>query len=1112
LILRLFLGGIFIVASLFKIPHQVEFIGVVSSYGILPTNLAEFYGLVLPWVELTIGILLVLGLFSRLVSVLSMALTLTFVTANIYAIGWGTATNSGLCGCFGTIIPLNHSGSLTVDTAMMLAAIPLMLRGSNLFSLDLCLQHLRLDLTWLEKLTRIRVVRLASALLVVVLLVSTSPVFGISNGNDILAASTSTIVEETLDSQMKAQQDDNPVFMYFYSETCPYCQGQTPIISKLEREYGESVTFVHINLQDNRQDNRKLINKFDITSIPTMILTLGKEPKGQEEYQRFEGFTDGMALASILDEVVTGVQSEPGGSATDKSEGESEAPGQNKEPADNVTADAEGKYEAPGQNKKANDSTSAAYTDSCSLPPLSSILHLLTPLGQDRENITKVDQTIIDFLQVTICEVNGDQCTQTYQFTSQKTNNGLDYIKLQNKFYHVNWNISKADVGEKFEIHFIVAGLDIGKVDYLPKNGQTVPIRFYFDNHPSTRARVLHEQGYSDLEIAQVLVAEFNLSAGSLSLVLKNDLGLPALEAAQILQSLNSSPVEITFAMKCAYELDSYNAGLILKQLGFNDYTIQSCLIEVYDAYAVIVDVKSIVGDYSGNSLPGYTGLAFCSSETRSTEPYIPGLFGKFVTPSDVNKGIGGDDRFVYVKYELVTKTVDTPVVTGIKAVHWPHWNAACPAGWTQVGRLTTGTWGDCDRIGMCALYEPFKDAEKFITNAGISYGDYGNPASKCSAVGGSNANVWPLYTDSLDIHRGCEDEHWVFFCYNQAQAWPARPTTIEVSDDEKLALLEQYAPRVFLHPSERFYPSSVEWTFTHLFRYSPNNIPPWIPDNIFSRASYHLFPQPDDKYYVAPKEKIIEPSDWLEYHYGCNGSATDNPCQLSDARAYAFWNKQTIPWGGEQVEVIDLTYFFYYPYNRGKQYADTVWGNHVGDWEHITVRLGWVYNQSVGWELKPLHLFVSAHDFGTSHPWDTILKVQGSDHPIVYSAEDSHGNYVTAGRQRYGKIWILDIYPIFLADYTGEGAQWNTWTNLETFDFDAQHGLGLSVWPRWMSTDYTAQCAPDNPGCDPYDPSSGPIYRWGGYEFGNCDIECRMAKGPTGPVDKGIWNNPYEP
>lgn len=776
-----------------------------------------------------------------------------------------------------------------------------------------------------------------------------------------------------------------------------------------------------------------------------------------------------------------------------------------------VMAKAESKDETIGENKKPDDATGEAYTDSCSLSPVSSALHVLPPLGKNSANITQSDQTLADFLQVTICQINSGGCTPVYQFTSQKMNRGLNYIKLQNKFYHVNWNISKADSGKTFEIHFLVAGMDIGHVTYVAKNGETIPIRFYVRNHPTIRARILHEQGYSNMDIAQVIMEEFNLGAGDLALVLKNALGLPALEAAQILLALGFGPFEITVAMQCAFELDAFNAGLILKQLGFNEYTIQSCLIEVYNAYAVIVDIKSTPP--TTQVLEGYTGLASCSSGTRFTDPYIPGLFGKFVSPSDINLGIGGDDRYVYVKYELVSKTSDKPVVTGIKAVHWPYWNVSCPAGWTAVTKLTTGTWGDCDRIGMCALYEPFKDAETFITNAAISYGDWGNPASKCSAVGGSNANVWPLYTDTLDIHRGCEDERWVYFCYNQAQAWPARPTTIEVSDDEKLALLEQYAPRVVFHPTQEWwYPSSVEWSFEHMFRYSPNDLPNDIKPYNWIYNIYHLFPPSDDKYYIAPMETIDEASDWLEYQRGCDGSATDNHCALSDAPAYAFYNKQTIPWGGEQIEVIDLTYFFYFPYNRGKEYADTIWGNHVGDWEHTTVRLSWVYDPSTGWEMKPIHLFVSAHDFGTSHPWDTISKVPDSDHPIVYSAEGSHGIWVTAGEHRYGKIKILDIYSIFLYDYTGQGAQWNTWTNLETFDFDGKDGLGSSIWPRWMSTDYTAPCAPDNPECNPHDPASGPIYRWGIHEFGNCDITCRMANGPTGPVDKGIWNNPYNP
>ena len=50
-------------------------------------------------------------------------------------------------------------------------------------------------------------------------------------------------------------------------------------------------------------------------------------------------------------------------------------------------------------------------------------------------------------------------------------------------------------------------------------------------------------------------------------------------------------------------------------------------------------------------------------------------------------------------------------------------------------------------------------------------------------------------------------------------------------------------------------------------------------------------------------------------------------------APVYAFYAEK-----GEGV--VDLVYFFWYPYNRGKEVLDTIWGNHVGDWEHITVRL----------------------------------------------------------------------------------------------------------------------------------------------------------------------------
>ncbi|MDH5508411.1 MAG: Vps62-related protein, partial [Anaerolineae bacterium] len=712
------------------------------------------------------------------------------------------------------------------------------------------------------------------------------------------------------------------------------------------------------------------------------------------------------------------------------------------------------------------------------IPPLSSALHVLPPIGESKEKISNTDLSLNDFLLVSVCQVTEDGCSQVYEFTSQKTNKGLDYIKLQNEFYHVNWKVSKNDIGKSFEVHFSVSGLDIGHFDYIPKSGKTIPIRFHVDNHPRIRARVLHEQDYSAIDIAQALIDEFNLGAAEIAEIFYLE-GYGAVETAQVLFNLGFNANKVGVILRDIFNLSAFDAGLVLKELGFSEFAIQSMLIAVYNTYAVIVDIKSTVNSEPTPS--GYTGLTFCgdpekdATRTRCTEPYIPGLFGQFVTASDINIGIGGDFRYVYVKYELVSKTSDQEVATGIMASVWDNgsgWQENCPGDWTPVSALTTKTDNSCARVGMCAEYQPFIDAEKFITTPAISLGDWGNPATKCSALCGANANIWPQYTDSQDIHQGCGDEQWVYFCYNQAEAWSARPITIDVTEDEKLTLLEQYAPLVYFNPEitielgpasvtkegERFYPSSVEWSFDHLFRYSPSDLPPFIPESNYDMGwnfnPHHLFPQPDNQYYVATKEMIESPSDWLEYHRGCDGTATDNPCQLSDAPAYAFWNKQIIPLNGQDIEVVDLTYFFYYPYNRGKEYFSTVWGNHVGDWEHITVRLGWVYNPTGGWEIKPIELLVSAHDFGTSHPWDTITKVPASDHPIVYSANGGHGNYMTSGTHRYGKIWIGPT-PIFLYDNTGEGDEWNTWSNLETYDFDAEQGLGSSIWPRWMSTDY---------------------------------------------------------
>lgn len=154
------------------------------------------------------------------------------------------------------------------------------------------------------------------------------------------------------------------------------------------------------------------------------------------------------------------------------------------------------------------------------LPPLSSALHVLPPLGRNTGRVRDLDRSLIDYLTVTVCaEGSGDSCTPVAAFTSEVIDSGLDYIKLQDDHYHVNWKVAEADEGKAFEIRFAVPGLEhgdsrqIGLVSYTPKKNQMVSIKFRIDNNPQLRARVLHEQGHTTAEVARVLVDEFSLEA-----------------------------------------------------------------------------------------------------------------------------------------------------------------------------------------------------------------------------------------------------------------------------------------------------------------------------------------------------------------------------------------------------------------------------------------------------------------------------------------------------------------------------------------------------------------------------------------------------------------------
>ena len=97
LICRIFLGFLFIYASLEKILQPEEFAKQVGYYKALPFGLENLLAIVLPWTELIVGICLLAGLFVDGAALLSIIMMLVFILAISQAMLRGIDIT---CGCF----------------------------------------------------------------------------------------------------------------------------------------------------------------------------------------------------------------------------------------------------------------------------------------------------------------------------------------------------------------------------------------------------------------------------------------------------------------------------------------------------------------------------------------------------------------------------------------------------------------------------------------------------------------------------------------------------------------------------------------------------------------------------------------------------------------------------------------------------------------------------------------------------------------------------------------------------------------------------------------------------------------------------------------------------
>jgi uncharacterized membrane protein YphA (DoxX/SURF4 family) len=96
--LRVWVGIVFIAAAWHKIVFPAKFALSIATYQILPLQYINLMAIILPWLEIVVGVTLMLGLWTRASALIMVGMNVMFIAALYLAIQNQTQMTS--CGCF----------------------------------------------------------------------------------------------------------------------------------------------------------------------------------------------------------------------------------------------------------------------------------------------------------------------------------------------------------------------------------------------------------------------------------------------------------------------------------------------------------------------------------------------------------------------------------------------------------------------------------------------------------------------------------------------------------------------------------------------------------------------------------------------------------------------------------------------------------------------------------------------------------------------------------------------------------------------------------------------------------------------------------------------------
>lgn len=135
-VIRLFLGVVWIWAAWPKLHNPRQFVQAIRAYDVTPEWLSKGIGYGLPVLEMSLGVLLIIGIAVRLAAAVSAALFVVFLIGVVQAAGRGLKLD---CGCFGgggVTLQTHYTLDILRDIGLLVLAAYLVLWSVTRLSLE----------------------------------------------------------------------------------------------------------------------------------------------------------------------------------------------------------------------------------------------------------------------------------------------------------------------------------------------------------------------------------------------------------------------------------------------------------------------------------------------------------------------------------------------------------------------------------------------------------------------------------------------------------------------------------------------------------------------------------------------------------------------------------------------------------------------------------------------------------------------------------------------------------------------------------------------------------------------------------------------------------------